>query len=184
MAWTAPRTWVTNEVVTSSLMNTHVRDNLVSVLPIGTYILRAANYSAAEVAVEARWLQCNGVAVSRTTYADLFNYFNGLEVALPFGTGDGSTTFNLPDLRGRAPYGEGTHGEMDAVGDSEGVALADRSASHSHQLPGDNSTASTNVMTRQAPSEDGFYPLTSGNQNLLNKPAYLIAGSYFVKYTL
>lgn len=32
MAWTAPRTWVTNEVVTSTIMNTHVRDNLLGIL--------------------------------------------------------------------------------------------------------------------------------------------------------
>ena len=33
MAWTAPRTWVTGEIVTSSNMNTHVRDNLLETAP-------------------------------------------------------------------------------------------------------------------------------------------------------
>ncbi len=33
MAWTAPRTWVTSEVVTASLLNTHVRDNLLQTAP-------------------------------------------------------------------------------------------------------------------------------------------------------
>lgn len=41
------------------------------------------------------YLKCNGGAVSRATYQDLFN-----EVGTTFGVGDGSTTFNLPDLRG------------------------------------------------------------------------------------
>jgi hypothetical protein len=41
------------------------------------------------------WLKCNGAAVSRTTYADLFTV-----IGTTFGTGDGSTTFNVPDLRG------------------------------------------------------------------------------------
>ena len=41
------------------------------------------------------WLKANGAAVSRTTYADLF-----AAIGTTFGTGDGSTTFNLPDLRG------------------------------------------------------------------------------------
>jgi hypothetical protein len=41
------------------------------------------------------WLGCDGSAVSRTTYAALF-----AAIATTFGTGDGSTTFNLPDLRG------------------------------------------------------------------------------------
>jgi microcystin-dependent protein len=42
------------------------------------------------------WLFCDGSAVSRTTYADLFT-----AIGTSCGTGDGSTTFNLPDYRGR-----------------------------------------------------------------------------------
>ena len=49
------------------------------------------------------WLLCDGSAVSRTTYANLFTI-----VGTAFGTGDGSTTFNLPDLRGRSIIGVGT----------------------------------------------------------------------------
>ncbi|AZB57263.1 hypothetical protein EBL89_18410 [Cereibacter sphaeroides] len=41
------------------------------------------------------WLRCNGAAISRTNYADLF-----AAIGTTFGNGDGSTTFNLPDLRG------------------------------------------------------------------------------------
>ena len=41
------------------------------------------------------WLECDGSAVSRTTYADLFAV-----IGTSFGVGDASTTFNLPDLRG------------------------------------------------------------------------------------
>lgn len=41
------------------------------------------------------WLRCNGAAVSRAAYANLFGVIGTL-----FGAGDGSTTFNLPDLRG------------------------------------------------------------------------------------
>jgi microcystin-dependent protein len=42
------------------------------------------------------WLLCNGAAISRTTYATLFAI-----VGTAFGSGDGSTTFNIPDFRGR-----------------------------------------------------------------------------------
>jgi microcystin-dependent protein len=42
------------------------------------------------------WLLCDGSAVSRTTYADLF-----AAISTTWGTGDGSTTFNVPDLRGQ-----------------------------------------------------------------------------------
>lgn len=47
-------------------------------------------------------LDCNGAAISRTTYARLFN-----RIGTVYGAGDGSTTFNLPDLRGRAAIGKG-----------------------------------------------------------------------------
>lgn len=53
-------------------------------------------------AAPSGWLFCNGSAISRTTYADLFAV-----IGTTYGAGDGSTTFNLPDLRGRAPIGAG-----------------------------------------------------------------------------
>jgi len=43
----------------------------------------------------AGWLKCNGAAISRTIYANLF-----IAIGTTYGTGDGTTTFNLPDLRG------------------------------------------------------------------------------------
>src|SRR5439155_10954111 len=49
------------------------------------------------------WLECTGQAVSRTSYARLFNL-----IGTTFGAGDGSTTFNVPDIRGRTPIGVGT----------------------------------------------------------------------------
>ncbi len=46
------------------------------------------------------WLKCDGSAVSRTRYATLFAAIGTL-----YGAGDGSTTFNLPNLIGRVPFG-------------------------------------------------------------------------------
>ncbi len=54
-------------------------------------------------AVPAGWLDCNGAAVSRSTYAALFT-----EIGTAYGVGDGATTFNLPDFRGRSIIGAGT----------------------------------------------------------------------------
>jgi len=59
------------------------------------------------------YLNCDGTAVSRTTYASLFAV-----VSTTFGTGDGSTTFNLPNYTNRMPYGTtigATGGSADAV---------------------------------------------------------------------
>lgn len=186
MAWpNPPATWTTNQVVSASDLNTQLRDALISVLPIGTLILRVANYTTVETAVEGRWLQCNGVAVSRTTYSALFSYLNGLTPALPFGTGDGTTTFNLPDLRGRAAWAEGEHTDVDNMGDSDGAAIANRSPSHYHNTQFGTDSLGGAVPNRGSGTDtapDTVYP-TTGNQNLLNTPAYLIAGSYFIKYT-
>jgi hypothetical protein len=55
----------------------------------------------AGTAAPSGWLLCYGQAVSRSTYADLFT-----AISTTYGVGDGSTTFNLPDLRGRAAVGK------------------------------------------------------------------------------
>lgn len=51
------------------------------------------------------WLLCDGSAVSRSTYATLFGV-----IGTAFGAGDGSTTFNLPDMRQRFPLGKAASG--------------------------------------------------------------------------
>lgn len=53
---------------------------------------------SAAPATPVGWLPCDGRAVSRTTYAALWAAIGGY-----YGSGDGSTTFNIPDLRGRVP---------------------------------------------------------------------------------
>jgi microcystin-dependent protein len=72
------------------------------------------------------WLYCNGVAVSQTTYADLYAFYG----ANAFGTDTGGNFF-LPDARGRALFFTGTHTNAD-LGDNDGVAVASRTAKHSH----------------------------------------------------
>lgn len=57
------------------------------------------------------WLLCNGAAVSRSTYSALFAI-----VGTTYGAGDGSSTFNLPDLRDRFPVGSGTTYSAGSVG--------------------------------------------------------------------
>lgn len=61
-------------------------------------------------AVPTGFLACDGSAVSRTTYADLFDV-----IGTTYGDGDGSTTFNLPDFTSRVPEG-GTPGTYIGAG--------------------------------------------------------------------
>jgi microcystin-dependent protein len=107
-------------------------------MPAGTIVM----YGAAN-GVPAGWLECNGQAVSRTTYLDLFNF-----LSTAWGSGDGSTTFNLPDLRGRCPIGAGTGVSLTprtfaSLGGSEGHALTVAELpAHDHTMPGrDNATS-------------------------------------------
>jgi microcystin-dependent protein len=75
------------------------------------------------------WLLCNGTNVSRTTYASLF-----AAIGTAWGGGDGSTTFNLPDMRGVFLRGmDGGRGmDQDGVNRTVGSYQADMLASHSH----------------------------------------------------
>jgi len=65
------------------------------------------------------YLLCNGTAVSRTTYAALFAIYS-----TTFGSGDGSTTFNLPDFRNRMPIGAGTTYSAASTGGSATTTLS------------------------------------------------------------
>lgn len=63
------------------------------------------------------YLLCDGTAVSRTTYAALFAV-----IGTTYGAGDGSTTFNLPNLKGRVPVGlDASQTEFDALGETGGA---------------------------------------------------------------
>jgi microcystin-dependent protein len=69
------------------------------------------------------YLLCAGAAVSRVTYADLYAL-----IGTTYGVGDGSTTFNLPDLRGRAPFGvSGSYALASTGGSADAVVV-----SHTH----------------------------------------------------
>lgn len=66
--------------------------------------------------VPAGWLLCNGAAISRDDYADLFAV-----IGTTYGNGDGSTTFNLPDMVGRVVVGrDGSQGEFAGLNQSGG----------------------------------------------------------------
>jgi microcystin-dependent protein len=73
--------------------------------PIGSILMFGG------AAAPSGWLICDGSSVSRTTYQNLYGVIGNA-----FGAGDGSTTFNLPDMRSRLPAGVGV---LAAMGQSE-----------------------------------------------------------------
>ena len=93
-------------------------------VPAGTVIYHAANTAP------SGFLKANGAAVSRSTYAALFT-----AIGTTFGAGDGSSTFNGPDLRGEFPRGWDDSRGVDS-GRSFGSAQSDQMESHSHSFTG------------------------------------------------
>ena len=74
------------------------------------------------------WLECNGAAVSRATYSTLF-----VAIGTTFGSGDGTTTFNLPDLRGYFVRGYDNGRGIDS-GRVFGSTQADTIVAHNHVI--------------------------------------------------
>ena len=76
----------------------------------------------------AYWLICDGRAVSRTIYAELFTV-----IGTTYGSGDGETTFNIPDLRGRVAIGESNSYTLGSSGGEASHTLSvDETPSHTH----------------------------------------------------
>ena len=101
------------------------------------FLVGQVNFFATSSA-PAGFLKCSGQAVSRTTYAALFTAIGTL-----YGVGDGSTTFNLPDLRGEFVRGWDDGRGVDS-GRSFGSAQTDGFKSHSHTF---QKSASSNNTT-------------------------------------
>lgn len=89
----------------NAIANSAVSNALTSVLPIGSYIQFAGSQAP------AGFLVCNGGEISRTTYSALFAV-----IGTTYGSGDGSTTFNLPNLIGKFLQGDVTSGTVKEAG--------------------------------------------------------------------
>lgn len=124
------------------------------------------------------WKICDGSALSRTTYSKLFGV-----IGTTWGTGNGSTTFNIPDLRGRAPVGagQGTGLTNRTLGDTVGAETVKLTAAqsglpaHTHTLAGkvaytadgfagdqyDSLTGSGNKAVRTETASDGVHNMSA-----------------------
>lgn len=239
MPWNTPRLWSTGEHWTATLVNEQIRENLIALTPVvGELKMFMRTPTSVETVIGTNWLECNGAAVSRSSYSALYNLFNGMrsyrgtstttltaamdttttsmaityynvdwpggrstphsslllgnpaEAAyptgpflvrvdneimlvtskgsypyltltvvrarestlaashsvnatvsispdLPFSSGDGLTSFNLPDLHGRVPAAlarSGGNAQVTAAGRSDFLPLSHRTTQHWHQL--------------------------------------------------
>jgi len=109
----------TNNPTSQLEVKGRIKDQTGLVMPVGTIIAFGGRN------IPVGWLQCDGRAVSRVDYSDLFDV-----VDTSWGHGDGSTTFNLPDLRGRFARG---------VDSSTLIGSSGNDPDHSSRLPGGGS---------------------------------------------
>ena len=122
----------------------------------------------------AGWLLCDGAAVSRTTYANLFAV-----IGTAYGAGDGSTTFNLPDMRDRMAVGAGSSYALNAKGGSQYIQAhthgftQPKIPNHAHSI-----AAQATIQTYKATdssgtgSKDLLWHSTQGTSVKLTLPAH------------
>jgi microcystin-dependent protein len=125
------------------------------------------------------YLLCDGSTVSRTTYAALFAV-----LSTTYGAGNGSTTFNLPDLRGRVPIGAGTGTGLNASGTGapSGTAQTARTrgqwgGEETHLLTGaESGTSAHNHTASDSGHAHGPYPGYEGYWMEDSQSGAIIAG--------
>lgn len=145
------------------------------------------------------WLFCYGQAVSRTTYAALF-----AALSTTYGAGDGSTTFNLPDMRGRTVAGRDNMGgvsanrltnqpggldgdTLGAVGGAETHTLTvAQIPSHTHSISspwrmGSGSASSSHYETSPAGNTTHISPANTGSGDAHNIVQPTISLNYIIK---
>jgi microcystin-dependent protein len=98
------------EVAGNIKSNSRILDGTGFVMPVGSVLSFAGSI------VPNGWLECDGTDVSRTTFADLFSV-----IRTTYGGGDGTTTFNLPNIKGKVVVGyNASETEFDTIGETSG----------------------------------------------------------------
>jgi microcystin-dependent protein len=129
------------------------------------------------------WLFCQGQAVSRTAFPNLF-----LAIGITYGAGDTTTTFNLPDLRGKIPVGYNTSDtDFNTLGKSAGekshVLTINEMPSHTHGIPVNTGIGTQAVSATSSQTYTNTYTTqpTGGGVAHNNMQPYIVM-NYIIKY--
>lgn len=104
------------------------------------------------------WLLCQGQAVSRTTYADLFAV-----IGTTYGSGNGSTTFNLPNLQGKFALGKSSSYALGSTGGAATVTLT------TDQIPAHTHGSKSLTGSAEAYGDTGIIGSSGGTSGIVSK---------------
>lgn len=168
------------------LVNKKYVDGLIpytlgSILPIGAILEWPSDIAPAD------WLICDGQAINRTEYKDLFE-----KIGTKYGSGNGSTTFNIPNKKGKVSVGKDEndtdYNELGKTGGNKSIVLTiNNLPSHTHSFTGTShnhtydkastSTGSTTLTINQMPAH---HHLASGNvEGAISIYRYVTSGDGF-----
>lgn len=136
-------TTIQPQAVEASMLQT----SSVHTVPVGAIFMWGVNNSC-----PAKTLQAGGDEVSRTTYSELFGV-----IGTTFGAGDGSTTFNVPDIRDRVVVGDAT---MGGLGDAARIS--------NYTTSGPNNTGGQDdvvLVLANSPAHTHTWGATSGSNS-------------------
>lgn len=173
-SWTAYLLLATIHVEASatSITNDDIVDERPFSLPVaasGGYVPVGAVLPFAGTVPPAGYLLADGSAKSRTTYARLFAV-----IGTTYGAGDGSTTFNLPDLRQRFPLGKAASGTGSALGETGGqIDHVHTGPAHTHSMSHTHTVNPPSTATSSA----GAHTHSIGNTGSAGSHSHSISGN-------
>jgi len=141
-------------------------------VPVGSVTMYAANTAP------TGWLECSGAAVSRTTYVGLFT-----AIGTVFGVGDGSTTFNLPNMRGEFARGWDNGRGIDPAR-AFGSSQADELKAHVHSItpPAANDDTASGLTSTGTGGAETITPYNSASTGGSETRPRNIALMFIIKF--